>query len=97
VPTHVEPPVTRRYVREIAKVENGPIGYSALANRKLRHPVPVHRSGALRLHARESDVDAFPVQLSLTLDIAEALVDQAHCQTVYSCAELTTDDRRPDD
>ena len=64
-----ELPIVQRDFRLLAQVEHGPVLYFVLADREVRHPVPVRVARALRPFAGELNVhDAF-VQGNLTLDV----------------------------
>jgi len=47
-----------------------------LADRQLRHPVPVAGAGALRLPSRKRDVDRAFVELNLPLDVLAPPFDE---------------------
>ena len=60
----------------LAQIEDWPIPYFVLANRKSRHPVPVRRSGAFRRQAFELHVHPVLVERDLSLNVLLAAFDE---------------------
>ena len=78
-----EPPRVEWNGGAVAKIEHGPVRHLPLADRKLRHAVPVSGTTALGWTALERNVDTICTQLPLTLNVAQAFADEVlvvhHC------------------
>ena len=72
----VELPLCRRHVRLLPEIEDGPVLHLVLTDWQLRHPMPIRRAAAFRLHARELHVHRALVDFDLTLNVATTPLDQ---------------------